>query len=99
MAQAQGSLKSFTSATGSTMQNIGSTMAGVGKAMTSGITAPIIAGAGASVKAFADFETAMRCVSKTTDLTGAEFNKMSSDILKMSRSMPLPATAIAGVTH
>ena len=99
MAQAQGSLKSFTSATGSTMQNIGSTMAGVGKAMTIGLTAPIIAGAGASVKAFADFETAMRGVSKTTDLTGAEFDKMSSDILKMSRTMPIAATEIAGVTE
>ena len=99
MAQAQASLKSFTSATGSTMQNIGSTMAGVGKAMTIGLTAPIIAGAGASVKAFADFETAMRGVSKTTDLTGAEFDKMSSDILKMSRTMPVAATEIAGVTE
>src|SRR5699024_7870966 len=85
--------------TGSTMQNVGTTMAGIGKAMTIGLTAPIIAGAGASVKAFADFETAMRGVSKTTDLTGAEFDKMSSDILKMSRTMPVAATEIAGVTE
>ena len=99
MAQAQASFKSFQSATGSTLQNVGATMAGVGKAMTIGLTAPIIAGAGASVKAFADFETAMRGVSKTTDLTGAEFDKMSSDILKMSRTMPVAATEIAGVTE
>ena len=99
MAQAQASMKSFQSATGSTMQNVGATMAGVGKAMTIGLTAPIIAGAGASVKAFADFETAMRGVSKTTDLTGAEFDQMSSDILKMSRTMPVAATEIAGVTE
>ena len=99
MAQAQTSLKQFQSATGSTLQNVGATMAGVGKAMTIGLTVPIIAGAGASVKAFADFETAMRGVSKTTDLTGAEFDQMSSDILKMSRTMPVAATEIAGVTE
>ena len=99
MTQAQASFKSFQSATGSTLEKVGATMAGVGKAMTIGLTAPIIAGAGASVKAFADFETAMRGVSKTTDLTGAEFDKMSSDILKMSRTMPVAATEIAGVTE
>lgn len=99
MGQAQKSLSDFQRSTGSTLQGVGTAMAGVGKAMTIGVTAPIVAGAGASVKAFADFETAMRGVSKTTDLTGAEFDQMSSDILKMSRTMPVAATEIAGVTE
>lgn len=98
MREAQNAVREFERETNG-LDRVASTLGNVGTAMTVGLTAPVVAGVGASVKAFADFETAMRGVSKTTDLTGSEFEALSKEIQNMSMEMPVAATEIAGVAE
>ena len=99
MQGATASMRNFQKETGSMTQRIGRTLQGIGAGMTAGVTVPIMAAAAGSVKAFSDMETAMRGVSKTTDLTESEFAGMQSEIIAMSREMPVAATEIAGVAE
>ncbi|MGW8014798.1 phage tail tape measure protein [Staphylococcus xylosus] len=78
---------------------IGHGMTSVGRSMSIGVTTPIVAGFGASVKAAVDYEQALAGVAKTTNLSGAELNKMSDEITGMSKQMPFAATEIAGVAE
>ncbi|WP_336831222.1 phage tail tape measure protein [Staphylococcus saprophyticus] len=78
---------------------IGHGMTSVGRSMSIGVTTPIVAGFGASVKAAVDYEQALTGVAKTTNLSGAELNKMSNEIMGMSKEMPFAATEIAGVAE
>ncbi|WP_436870308.1 phage tail tape measure protein [Staphylococcus shinii] len=78
---------------------IGHGMTSVGRSMSIGVTTPIVAGFGASVKAAVDYEQALAGVAKTTNLSGAELNKMSDEITVMSKQMPFAATEIAGVAE
>lgn len=78
---------------------IGHGMTSVGRSMSIGVTTPIVAGFGASVKAAVDYEQALAGVAKTTNLSGAELNKMSDEITGMSKKMPFAATEIAGVAE
>lgn len=78
---------------------IGHGMTSVGRSMSIGVTTPIVAGFGASVKAAVDYEQALAGVAKTTNLSGAELNKMSNEIMGMSKEMPFAATEIAGVAE
>ena len=63
------------------------------------LTVGAVGAVGASVAAFGDFETALKGVSKTTDLTDEEFQKLSDDIVAMTREIPTSATEIAGVAE
>lgn len=63
------------------------------------LTVAAVGAVGASVAAFGDFETALKGVSKTTDLTDEEFQKLSDDIVAMTREIPTSATEIAGVAE
>lgn len=99
MKDAQNAMQNFSDESKKMSQRIGGVMQNVGKAMTVAVTLPIIAGAAGSVKAFSDMETAMRGVSKTTDLTETEFEAMQKAILNMSREMPVAATEIASVAE
>ncbi|MDW8567834.1 phage tail tape measure protein [Staphylococcus shinii] len=78
---------------------IGHGMTSVGRSMSIGVTTPIVAGFGASVKAAVDYEQGLAGVAKTTNLSGAELNKMSDEITGMSKQMPFAATEIAGVAE
>lgn len=78
---------------------IGHGMTSVGRSMSIGVTTPIVAGFGASVKAAVDYEQALAGVAKTINLSGAELNKMSDEITGMSKQMPFAATEIAGVAE
>jgi len=99
MRDAQNAMQNLSDESKNMSQRIGGVMQNVGKAMTVAVTLPIIAGAAGSVKAFSDMETAMRGVSKTTELTETEFEAMQKAILNMSREMPVAATEIASVAE
>lgn len=92
--------------TGNTTKNMlknfeaaGEGMADIGKKMTLGITAPLMTGAAASVKAFSDMESAMAGVQKTTDMTDAEIAKMKESLQDMSAQAPIAATELAGIAE
>ncbi|MBU0437754.1 phage tail tape measure protein [Staphylococcus succinus] len=78
---------------------VGHNMTSLGRSMTIGVTTPIVAGFGASVKAAVDYEQALAGVAKTTNLSGSELNKMSNEITGMSKKMPFASTEIAGVAE
>ena len=63
------------------------------------LTVAAVGAVGGSVAAFGEFETALKGVSKTTDLTDEEFQKLSDDIVAMTREIPTSATEIAGVAE
>ena len=81
------------------MRTIGASMKHVGRSMSMYVTAPIVAGFGGAIKASIDYEQALAGVAKTTNLSGKELKQMSTDITKMSNTMPFAATEIAGVAE
>lgn len=99
MAEAQTSIREFESVTGTQLDKVGTTLAGLGGAFTKGITVPVTAAAIAAGKAGMDMETAMTGVAKTTDLTAEELALMKSEIKGLSEEMPIAATEIAGVAE
>lgn len=78
---------------------MGHGMSSVGRSMSMYVTTPIVAGFGASVKAAVDYEQSLAGVAKTTNLSGSELNKMSNEIMGMSKKLPFAATEIAGVAE
>ena len=95
MAQAQASLKSFTTQTGSTMQNVGSTIAGVGKGLTLGVTAPLLGIGAASVKTAMSFEKQMNRVKAISGATGNDFDKLRNQAIKLGADSVFSATEVA----
>lgn len=79
------------------LDKIGGTIQDIGKSLTVGITLPVIAAAGFSVKAFADYETALVGVGKTTNLQGAELQSLGKDFLEMSKKIPVPVEELLGL--
>lgn len=71
----------------------------VGLAMTAGVTAPIVAGFTAARGQAVQFETAMASVQKAANLDTAGMQAMTSQIMEMSRTIPIAATEIAGITE
>ena len=99
MGSASDMMGQFSGDTGDAMQSVGNAMSAVGAGMTAGITVPLIAGAAASVKAFATMEDAMRGVQKTTNLSDVEISKMKDSLQEMSAQMPVAATELAGIAE
>ena len=84
---------------GSKFKNVGESISGFGSALTKGVTAPIVAGAGIALKAAIDYESAFAGVKKTVDGTPQQFEKLSASIRNMSKEMPASATEIAAVAE
>ena len=84
---------------GGKIARYGEKLSDVGGKMSKNITAPILAGAGYSVKAAMDFESALAGVAKTTDMTGEDLEKMGRAIRDMSKELPTSATDIAAVAE
>ena len=106
MAQAQGSFKQFKStaddtigsfgkSTSATFQNVGRTMAGVGKGLTFGVTAPLLAVGGASVKTAMTFEKQMNRVKAISGATGNDFEKLRDQAIKLGADSVFSATEVA----
>lgn len=80
-------------------KSFGGSLSGVGKALSIGVSAPVIAAGAASVKAGADFESAFAGVNKTVDMTADEADKMKKSIKAMSKEIPSSTTEIAAVAE
>ena len=79
---------------------VGKEISGFGSALTRGVTAPIVAGAGLVVKAAIDYESAFAGVKKTVDETATvSYQKLSDGIRQMAKELPASAVEIANVAE
>ena len=82
------------------MKDIGTKVSGVGSALTKGVTAPLVAGAGIAIKAAMDYESAFAGVRKTVDETATtSYERLSNGIRSMAKEMPASAVQIAKVAE
>lgn len=85
---------------GNKISQMGQTISGFGSALTRGVTAPIVAGAGLVVKAAIDYESAFAGVKKTVDETASvSYQKLSDGIRQMAKELPASAVQIANVAE
>ena len=85
---------------GNKISQVGQTISGFGSALTRGVTAPIVAGAGLVVKAAIDYESAFAGVKKTVDETASvSYQKLSDGIRQMAKELPASAVEIANVAE
>lgn len=85
---------------GNKISQVGQTVSGFGSALTKGVTAPIVAGAGLVVKAAIDYESAFAGVKKTVDETASvSYQKLSDGIRQMAKELPASAVQIANVAE
>lgn len=74
----------------------GAKLSAAGTTLTVGVTAPLVAAGGAAVKFAMDFESAFANVRKTVqNATEGEFAKLSDEIRRMSREIPVAAEELA----
>lgn len=76
---------------------VGNSIKSVGSTMTVGFTLPVLAATGFSIKAFADYETALVGVGKTTGLSGQELATFGDRITDLTRQIPVSATELMGL--
>lgn len=73
---------------------VGNGIKSLGSAMTVGVTLPVLAATGFSIKAFADYETALVGVGKTTGLAGSELKNFGDRIIDLTKTIPVSATEL-----
>ncbi|WP_143887959.1 phage tail tape measure protein [Streptococcus lutetiensis] len=91
---------------GNTLQTVGGKMTGLGNTMTVGVTAPIVAGAGAVVKSAMSWESAFAGVKKTNDevvdSTGNvvySYADLENGLRGLAAQLPASHQEIAGVAE
>jgi len=101
-AESNNKLKAF----GTVATNAGNKLKGIGKGMTVGVTAPIVAGVAASVKAASDFDNAFTGVKKTVDeqrnsngKVTISYNDLEKSIRNMAKTIPATTTEISHVAE
>ena len=110
MTQAQSQIANFSqsasgkfSTIGSKLSSVGKSMGEVGKKMQStgkdiiGALTPISGVAIASVKSFADYDSAIAQLSRTSGLTGKDLEAMKATIAAMSDQLGLSETDVASI--
>ncbi|MGV3161962.1 phage tail tape measure protein [Streptococcus hyovaginalis] len=95
MAQAKTTIESLPKQVGSSMQKIGTTMQGIGKGMTVGLTVPLAAIGAASLKTFGDFQSQMNRVKAISGATGSQFEKLKTQAMDLGASSVFSATEVA----
>lgn len=91
---------------GNSMTKSGEKLKSIGKGMTVGVTAPIVAGVAASVKAASEFDSAFTGVKKTVDeakdangKTTISYNDLEGSIRQMAKTIPATTTEISHVAE
>ncbi len=79
-------------AAGKTMETVGNKMAGVGRTLTTTVTAPIVALGTAAVKTTADFDSQMSKVQAISGATGKEFDDLRGKAREMGSKTKFSAT-------
>lgn len=77
---------------GQTLQDVGNKMAGVGKTLTTNVTAPIVAVGAAAVKTTADFDAQMSKVQAISGATGDEFDALRDKAREMGAKTKFSAS-------
>lgn len=72
-----------------TLKKVGGNMESFGRSMTTFVTLPLVAAAGAGVKFFADFEQGLRGVEKTSGLARPEVEKLGRVFDQLSTEIPV----------
>lgn len=80
---------------GQKMQKIGGGMASVGKTMMAGVTLPLLAAGGASLKLSSDFETGLNKVSTIADTTKKPIGEFKKEIMDLSSQTGESATGLS----
>jgi TP901 family phage tail tape measure protein len=84
---------------GTKISNAGEKLTKVGKTLTVGVTAPIVAVGTMAVKSAIEFESAFAGVKKTVNGTEEQFNELEKGITEMSKKLPTSANDIAHVAE
>lgn len=79
---------------GTQMKTVGDKMTGVGDTLTTHVTAPLIAAAGASIRSAVDIDTALTGVRKTVDGTEEQYQQLKDAAIELSKTQPISATQI-----
>lgn len=88
-------VKSISETTGKISEKTGE----LGSALSTKLTAPIVAAGGVVTKFAGDFDGAMTGVAKTIEMTDSEFEEMKQGIRDMAKEMPATAVEIANVAE
>lgn len=78
---------------------VGSQLQSIGTKLTVGLTAPLVAVGGVSLKTAIDFESAFAGVRKTVDATEDQFAALEKGIRDMAKELPQSATDIAAIAE
>lgn len=71
---------------GDKIQSLGGGISNIGGALTAGVTAPIVAAAGASVKAAIDIDSGLTSVKKTVDGTEEQYQQLKDAAIEFSQT-------------
>jgi len=80
---------------GGKVSGVGDQIAGVGQGLTTGVTAPIVAGFTAAVKTTADFDTSMSQVGAVSGATGEDLEKLRDKAKEMGEKTKFSASQAA----
>ena len=80
-------------------KKVGSATESIGKSLTTKLTLPLGAAIAYSGKKFADFETGLVGVGKTTGMTGKDLKGFGDDISKMSSVIPVSTDELLGLAE
>lgn len=86
--QTAAALSAFNSMIG-TMQGAGSKISGIGQAMTTGVTVPIVAGLALATNEAIKFQSAINNSARTLDLTKEETKSFGTEVLKLAPTLGL----------
>lgn len=93
--EAQSALESFSNSSNTKVESVGRVMKSAGKAMTVGLTAPLVALGVTSTKSAAQFDTQMRTVQAIAGATANEFDSMRSQALQLGADTVFSASEVA----
>lgn len=94
----QESTKGFRNQVESFNKSVVPKLEGVGKAMTVGVTLPVVAGAAYAIHKFSEFEDALTEVQGSTNLSGEELKSFGAKMLELSRKTTFSSKELLDLT-
>lgn len=77
------------------LEAVGSRFDGIGKAMSVGITAPLLAIGGAAMAAALEYQNALAIIQKSTGATGEALRDLGDDFREVNRRVPQESAVVA----